>query len=412
MATMTETCEMEGASPTFTSIPVLDLSLAESPTTKPKFLSQLREALVVVGFFYLKNTSVSADIRKTFLQKSVDLFNLPLEKKLAIDMINSKHFLGYSRLGCEKTARITDNREMFDFLTPHPAPGPDEPIYLNVMGPNQWPDEKAVPGFRQALETYLSAIGKLGDTMRILVAEALDMEPTALVKFFNDPPRNKLSLLKYPPPPLPLPSTNGTNRINGTNGVNRTNGVSKEDTTGGEFQGVGPHKDGGFLTYLLQATSQVSLEAQNKSGLWVPVPPIPDTLVVNVGRSLESITRGVCTATTHRVNLRPGNFVDANRDPLGPRYSFPVFQTLKVDLTREDLSSLKLPPHIKNLVKDVNVKSDAEAFFARDHLECPGKGIFTARLTSHPDVGRRWYPEQLAQALKEQKESRQKEFRG
>lgn len=237
--------------------------------------------------------------------------------------------------------------------------------------------------------------------MRILVAEALELEPTALVKFFNDPPRNKLSLLKYPPPPLPS-STKGINGINGTKGTNGTNGVNKES----DFQGVGPHKDGGFLTYLLQATPQASLEAQNKAGLWVPVPPIPDTLVVNVGRSLESITGGVCTATTHRVNLRPGNFVDANRDPLGPRYSFPVFQTLKLDLTREDLSSFKLPPHIKDLVKDEKVKSDAEAFFARDHLESPGKGIFTARLTSHPDVGRRWYPEQLAQALKEQKEFR------
>ena len=228
--------------------------------------------------------------------------------------------------------------------------------------------------------------------MKILVAEALDLEPTAMVRFFNDPPRNKVSLLKYPPPPLPSSSINGINRVN-------ENGSSS-----GEFQGVGPHKHGGFLTYLLQATSQAGLEAQNKSGVWIPVPPIPDTLVVNVGRSLESMTGGVCTATTHRVNLRPGNFVDANRDSLGPRYSFPVFQTLKLDLTREELSSLKLPAHIAELVKDEKVKSDAEAFFAKYHLESPGMGIFTARLTSHPDVGQRWYPEHLARVLKGQRE--------
>lgn len=122
MATMTETCEMGGkVSPqatittsTFTSIPVLDLSLVESPATKPFFLAELRRALVIVGFFYLKNTPVSADIRKTFVQKAKDLFDLPLEKKLEIDMINSKHFLGYSRLGCERTARKTDHREMID----------------------------------------------------------------------------------------------------------------------------------------------------------------------------------------------------------------------------------------------------------------------------------------------------------
>lgn len=106
---MTETCET-----TFTSIPVLDFSLVESPARKPIFLSQLREALVVVGFFYLKNTSVSADVQTNFIERSKDLFGLPLEKKLEIDMVNSKHFLGYSRLGCERTARKTDNREMFD----------------------------------------------------------------------------------------------------------------------------------------------------------------------------------------------------------------------------------------------------------------------------------------------------------
>lgn len=107
---------MEAGSPatTFTSIPVLDLSLVESPATKPLFLSELRRALVIVGFFYLKNTPVSTDVQKEFVQKSKDLFNLPLEKKLEIDMVNSKHFLGYSRLGCERTARKTDHREMFD----------------------------------------------------------------------------------------------------------------------------------------------------------------------------------------------------------------------------------------------------------------------------------------------------------
>lgn len=113
--TETKTCEMFITSqPTFTSIPVLDLSLVESPTTKPKFLSELREALLIVGFFYLKNTSIPVDVQRAFVQKSKEFFDLPEEKKLEIDMINSKHFLGYSRLGCERTARKTDNREMAD----------------------------------------------------------------------------------------------------------------------------------------------------------------------------------------------------------------------------------------------------------------------------------------------------------
>ncbi|OJD33682.1 2og-fe oxygenase [Diplodia corticola] len=362
---------------TFTTIPTLDLSLADSPRSKRLLLSELRNALVVVGFFYLTSTErwIKPETKSRFVEKSIEVCNMPMEKKLEIDMINSKHFLGYSRMGCERTARKIDHREMFDFLSPLPAPGPDDPVYLNVQGPNQWPDSQTVPGFREALETYLAEVGELGHFMRDLVAEALELDPGNLASFFNDPPRNKVSLLKYPEP---------------------------DPTT--ECQGVGSHKDGGFLTYLLQATPHAGLEAQNKKGEWIAVPPRPDALVVNVGRSLEAITHGVCTATTHRVNLHPSHFEDptATARSLGPRYSFPVFQTLKLDLSTEKLLSLRLPAHVARLVADEHVKSDAEAYFATYHRQNPGIGIFTARLTSHPDVGRRWYPEIAAQVLKGQ----------
>ena len=234
--------------------------------------------------------------------------------------------------------------------------------------------------------------------MKRLVAEALDLPPDAMDKFFHDPPRNKVSLLKYPPPP---PQTTGAQR--GIHGI--FDDEEEDPGSDSRFQGVGPHKDGGFLTYLLQATGHTGLEAQNKSGEWIPIPPIQDTLVVNVGRSLESMTNGVCVATTHRVSLGPQDFVDHQGRPLGPRFSYPVFQTLKLDVMHDELCSLQIPDHIRALVKDEKIKSDAEHFFAQYHLMSPGKGIFTARLTSHPDVGRRWYPELLEAALSGQKES-------
>lgn len=231
--------------------------------------------------------------------------------------------------------------------------------------------------------------------MNALVAEALDLEPTAFDKFFGHPPRNKVSLLKYPVPDSPPSFANGHGRaLNGT------------ETASSEFQGVGSHKDGGFLTYLLQATPHAGLEVQNKSGQWIPVPPIQDTLVINVGRSLESITKGVCLATTHRVNLKPEYFYTRDGTPLGPRYSYPVFQTLKMDLKHDEYTSLKLPKHITDLSQNMKVNSDAEAFFEEYHLQSPGKGIFTARLTSHPEVGWKWYPELMEGVLKGQEEFR------
>jgi isopenicillin N synthase-like dioxygenase len=98
----------------FTTIPILDYAASTSAVTKPAFLADLRNALVNVGFFYLVNAPIAPNIREDLVKKCKALFELPLEKKLEIEMVNSKHFLGYSRLGAEITARKQDFREQFD----------------------------------------------------------------------------------------------------------------------------------------------------------------------------------------------------------------------------------------------------------------------------------------------------------
>ncbi|KAA8641292.1 hypothetical protein EYZ11_002426 [Aspergillus tanneri] len=361
-------------SDTFTAIPVLDYSLATSSDTKATFLRELRNALVNVGFFYLTNPPVATEVRDNLVAKAITLFDLPLEKKLEIEMVNSKHFLGYSRLGAEFTARKSDYREQFDFATELPPPRPDEPLYRNIRGPNQWPDETAIPGFRHALESYLAEVGPLADEFQTLVAEALDLPPDALKPYFELPSQHKLKLVKYPPPPP----------------------ASTEEET----QGVGAHKDSEFLTFLLQATPHPGLEVQNKAGEWIPASPIENSLVVNIGRALEALTGGVCTATTHRVSLAPKNFVDAQGVSLGPRFSIPVFRGMSLDLSAENIS-LKIPEHIRDLVRDEKIRSDAEATFNQMYKGRIGEGTFIHRITSHQDVGRRWYPEVLAWALGE-----------
>jgi isopenicillin N synthase-like dioxygenase len=226
-----------------------------------------------------------------------------------------------------------------------------------------------------AVENYLEEIQNLALSFSRLIAEALDMSPNSFDKFFDNPQHNKLKLVKYPAPP-----------------------PGSEIPAGG-IQGVGAHKDGSFLTFLLQATSHTGLEIQNKNGDWIKATPIPGTLVINIGRSLQALTGGVCTATTHRVNLSPENFLSPDGTPLGPRYSFPVFQGIKTD---GNDNYLQIPQHIKDLVKDEKVRSEAEATFDKMFGESVREAIFISRITSHQDVGARWYPELLANALKEQ----------
>ncbi len=45
-------------------------------------------------------------------------FALPQERKDVLRMANSPHFLGYSRLGVERTRGAADQREQFDLATP------------------------------------------------------------------------------------------------------------------------------------------------------------------------------------------------------------------------------------------------------------------------------------------------------
>ena len=118
----------------FDAIPVLDLSLADDPLTKPAFLADLRHAIIDVGFLYIKNFGVDQEFLDEVCEAGKEFFNLPMEEKLRIEMKNSPHFLGYSRLGNEITARKTDFREQVDIGTELPTPTDADPRYRWLYG--------------------------------------------------------------------------------------------------------------------------------------------------------------------------------------------------------------------------------------------------------------------------------------
>ena len=82
----------------FSGIPVLDLSEARDETKKPQFLRQLRDALLHVGFLYIKNTGIDQDTFDRVCEEGIRFFDLPEDEKLAIEMKNKPSFLGYSRV--------------------------------------------------------------------------------------------------------------------------------------------------------------------------------------------------------------------------------------------------------------------------------------------------------------------------
>lgn len=149
-------------------VPLLDLSKANSPETRHELLKQLREALYHVGFLYIKNHGVPQHVISGLTSRLPALFNQPSTAKAAISKINSPHFLGYNGYAQETTLGEKDLREQFDFATELPVvydPSATTTIdgrnfsklYWRLRGPNQWPDETRVPGFRTAFTQSDSA---------------------------------------------------------------------------------------------------------------------------------------------------------------------------------------------------------------------------------------------------------------
>jgi isopenicillin N synthase-like dioxygenase len=360
----------------FTEVPVLDLSLADNPTTKPALLTSLRHALLEVGFLYISHTGIPEELIQDVQVLGKKFFDLPVEEKLKIEMKNAKSFLGYNKLGMEITRFAVDWREQIDLSTPHPVPGPEEPLYRNLLAPNQWPDPEALPGFREAYEEYMKLMGAMSIRFTSLCAEAIGMDAHAFNRFFDDEAQqHKLKIVKYPD--------------------------LEELGVEGEAQGVGPHKDSMLTSYLLQASHHRGLQVQNAEGHWIDCPPIEGTFVVAIGQGMEALTQGVCQSTTHRVQSPARGS--------GARYSIPFFQGVSYDAQFE---AMDVPESVKALKSKILEArgarlDDVEFTFKKGQWSRLGEATFMNRVKSHPDVSEIWYPEQLAQIRREQAEDEQ-----
>ncbi|KAG8761091.1 hypothetical protein FRC14_007872 [Serendipita sp. 396] len=347
--------------PGFQHVPILDWRLYELGR-KSEFISQLRDALINVGFMYLQHPPVRPGLIEEVKQLLPRLFELPKEEKERLKMANSPHFLGYSALGDELTKGKVDQREQFDFGTPYECIWKKgDPEYLKLWGPAQWPSEELLPGFRNIYTTYLTQVEKLSETFIRLVSEALGLSPDALDVFFDRPMssmQHRSKVVKYPP-------------------------------SGNSQQGVGPHTDSGFLTFLLQGSPHRGLQAQNLDGEWIDVPPIEDTLVINLGKGLEFVTQKIAIATTHRV-LSP-------QQGSGDRYSVPFFQIIRQDVKLADVP-LSFPLDIIDLR---DARASRGAYDSVNYAEYPslpsGEVSLIGRIKSHPDVAERHYPELFRQ---------------
>jgi isopenicillin N synthase-like dioxygenase len=332
------------------SLPSLDLRRFD--VDRENFLADLRAAARNSGFFYLKGHGVDARLIDEVLSLSRRFFSLPESEKRAVAMIHSPHFRGYNRAGLEHTRGKPDWREQIDVGAEREALPLDSsaPAWRRLQGPNQWP--KALPELKPALLRYQAEVTALAIRVLRALSAALKQPDDVFEPIYTPAPNQLVKIIRYP-----------------------------GRAAGEGDQGVGAHKDSGFVTILLQ-DKVAGLQVEGENG-WIDAPPVPGTFIVNIGEILELASNGFLRANVHRVVSPPVG---------GDRLSVAFFLGANLDAT---VPVLDLPPELAAEARGLTQDPLNPLFHD------VGRNYLKSRLRSHPDVARRHHADLIDPAQKQ-----------
>jgi len=272
------------------AIPVIDMAPLHDGTVAGarQVARQLLDAAETVGFFYVSNHGLPADLLARTDAIARRFFSLPLEQKQRVKV--TPWHRGYIKIGEAKmydTAK-PDLKESFIWGMELDGDAAATGAEHSLRGPNQWP--AFLPEMRTTLNEFFVAANRCGRVLFRAFAAGLSLELDHFTQQF-DRPITRGALIFYPP--------------------------QQPDLTEDQF-GVAPHTDYGCLTLLYQDPIG-GLQVQGRNGEWVVAHPIEDTLVVNIGDLMARWTNNQFRSTPHRVINRSGRqrlsigiFVDPN----------------------------------------------------------------------------------------------------
>lgn len=234
---------------TTAELPVIDFALLSgNQQQQQQVLERLSQAARDVGFFYLINHGIDRELLDEVQHVARKFFALPQADKSAVAMANSPHFRGYNLAGVEITRSQPDYREQFDIGAEREAlpVTADSPTWQRMQGPNQWPE--ALPELQTVVTRWQQQMTAVALELLRAFAGALNLPRNAFDNLYGDYPNEHIKLIRYP---------------------GRTEGESR--------QGVGAHKDSGFLTMLLQ-DDQPGLQVEVTPDNWIDASPLPARL--------------------------------------------------------------------------------------------------------------------------------------
>ncbi|MCP3136994.1 isopenicillin N synthase family dioxygenase [Pyxidicoccus xibeiensis] len=271
-------------------LPVIDMaSLFDSsrPAERASVARNIERACRDAGFFYVTGHGVSDAVVARLERESRRFFALPEAAKEALAMSRGgSAWRGWFPLGGELTSGRPDRKEGLYLGTELEAGHPRVKAGWPLHGANLWPAE--VPELRPAALEYMAAVTRAAHALMKGMALSLGLEADYFQRHYTADPTVLFRIFRYPAEAPP--------------------------TAGDERWGVGEHTDYGLLTLLAQ-DAQGGLQVKTPRG-WIEAPPLPGTLVCNIGDMLDRMTGGIYRSTPHRVR----NNVSGK-----DRLSFPLF---------------------------------------------------------------------------------------
>ena len=262
-------------------IPVIDIGpfLNGAPRATEETAYRLRWVQEEIGFYYLINHGISANLIQNALEQVKLFHNLPIEKKLDLKVDDKSTGYVPIRSTVYVSSNVNKNTKKdlnanFRIVRERTIDHPSITAGRRFTGPNKWPDPSILPDFKDVMLEYYNAMETLGHSLLPLYAIALDLSPNYFDDLFTDPTwltRN----VHYPP----------------------------EKPEDNQF-GISPHTDHGFIT-LIPISEVPGLEVKSQDSGWISAKFVKHSLIVNSGEFMTKWTNGRFIATPHRVLAPP-----------------------------------------------------------------------------------------------------------
>ncbi|KAM6540541.1 hypothetical protein CsatB_004988 [Cannabis sativa] len=270
-------------------------------------LNKLHLACKDWGFFQLVNHGVNNCLVEKIKEGVEELYKLPIEEKRKKLWRNPGEKEGFGDSGVLSDEQILDwNDEFFLFTLPVALRNPH--LFPNLPLP-----------LSESLKIYSVELAKLAMMLISQMEKILGIKSKEISKLFEDGIQG-MCLHYYPPCPQP-----------------------------DQVSGLAPHSDAAAITILYQL-NQVDGFQVNKDGMWIPVNPLPNAFLVNLGDQLEIITNGIYLSNIHRAVVNSAKermsivtFLNANEDcDIGPIQSLVTQQKPALYKTMTSKEYIKL----------------------------------------------------------------------